>query len=91
MWLFREVFRLIWMIAVATAIATAIGVLLALFSSRDLSHALRVSFLLVGCLLLLFAGAGNRSTASARRVNWGPATAVFVGSAAALIALGLLV
>jgi hypothetical protein len=114
MWFFRELFRLVWMIVVATAIAAALASLVALLSSGDLVHDLRLFFLVFGCLLLLFAGAGNRSTASARRVNWGlitpgrggvlfrgvaprpgeptlTASAVFVGSALALIALGLVI
>src|SRR4051794_30213235 len=74
MWFFREIFRLIWMIAVATAAGAAIGCLLALVSGRDLAQALRISFLLIGCLLLLLAGAGSRSTGSARRVSQGLVT-----------------
>lgn len=74
MWFFREVFRLVWMIVVVTAIAAAVASLVALLSSGDLVHELRLFFLVFGCLLLLFAGAGNRSTASARRVNWGIVT-----------------
>jgi hypothetical protein len=71
MWLFRELFRLVWMIAVTVAIAAAVGALIALVSSGSLVHDLRIDFLAFGALLVLLAGAGNRSTASARRANWG--------------------
>lgn len=67
MWIFRELLRLLWMIAVATAVAAAVAGLWALLSGGDLVQHLRVGFLLVGCVLLLFAGAGNRRTASRRR------------------------
>lgn len=71
MWFFRETFRLVWMIVVATAIAAGIASLWALLSSGDLVHDLRISFFIFGAVTLLLAGAGNRSTMSARRVNWG--------------------
>lgn len=70
MWFFREMFRLVWMIAVATAIAAAVAVVWALLSSGDFAHTMRISFLGFGCLLFLLATGGNRSTASGRRVNW---------------------
>jgi hypothetical protein len=79
MWFFREIFRLIWMIAVATAIAAAIGGLLALAKGGAFTHSLRIAFLLIGCLLLILSTAGNRGTASARRTNWGIMTGFSTG------------
>ena len=71
MWFFREIFRFIWMIVVAVGIAAALGALVALLSGGSLVHDLRIGFLAFGALLILLAGGGNRSTASARRTNWG--------------------
>jgi hypothetical protein len=71
MWFVRELARLLFRIVVATALAAAVAGFWALISSGDLVHDLRICFFLFGALLLLLAGAGNRSTASARRVNWG--------------------
>lgn len=124
MWFFREVFRLIWMIAISIAIAAAFAGLWTLLGpspayGRSPAHAgfvhdFGVICLIFGVLLLLLSGAGNRSTASARRTDWGimtgfskalgalsppvksrpgdptvTATAVFLGSAIVLLALGL--
>ena len=79
-------------------------------------HDFRVTCFIFGALLLLLSAAGNRSTASARRADWGiltpvskglgllsppvkhrqgdptvTATAVFAGSAIALLVLGVIV
>ena len=115
MWVARELSRLLFTIVVATTIAAAIAGFWALIQGGDLVHALRISFFLFGALLLLLAGAGNRSTASGRRMRYGlftglrgysvlspvvrarpdqptlTASAVFVGSALALLALGAVV
>jgi hypothetical protein len=113
-WVVRELSRLLLRIGVAVGIASLIAELRALVSGGDFVHTLRITVLLLGCLMLLLSGAGARGTASARRVNWGvltpgrggvlsrpvfadvegpqlTASAVFFGSALALIALGLLV
>ena len=71
MWFFRELFRLIWMIAVTVAIATAVGALVALLSSGSFAHSTKVCFLAFGGLLLLLAGAGNRGTGTGQAANWG--------------------
>lgn len=71
MWIFRELARLIVRVAVASAIAALIAGLLALVSTGDLVHDMRIMFLLAGALLILLAGAGNRASATARRTNWG--------------------
>ena len=116
MWVVRELTRLLVQIVVATAIAAGVAGLWALAANGNLVSDLRLSFLLFGCLLLLLAGAGNRATASGRRMTYGviggfrstfgrlappvnpkpgeptlTASAVFVGSALALIALGVAV
>jgi len=71
MWIVRETFRLLRMVVAATAVAAAVAGLWALLSTGDLVHDLRISFFLIGAITLLLAGAGNQSTAAARRVNWG--------------------
>jgi hypothetical protein len=130
MWFFREIFRLIWTIAVAVAFAAALAGIWALLGPSDgeqivggvgggtpahagFVHDFRVTCFIFGALLILLSAGGNRSTASARRVNWGvisafsrgfgrlsppvkhrpgdptvTATAVFIGGAIVLIALG---
>jgi hypothetical protein len=114
MWVVRELLRLLWSIVVAGAIASVIAIGIALLHGGDFTRELRLTFLFLGCLLLLLAGAGNRSTGASRRATgslrqfapgWLPGatmtpdatpvgptltqSAVFVGSAFALIALGL--
>jgi hypothetical protein len=71
MWIVREFVRLLLRIGLAVAIATVIAEVRALVTGGDFFHTWRITTLLLGCLMLLLAGAGNRTTASARRVNWG--------------------
>lgn len=81
MWFVREIFRLVWMIAVALAVAAAVAGVWALLgpsgaTGRSPAHAgfvhnFPITCFMFGALLLLLAGAGNRSTASARRTEWG--------------------
>jgi hypothetical protein len=130
MWFFREIFRLIWMIAIAIAIAAAIAGVWWLFGPSQgeqiapvggaapthagFIHNFAITSLILGLLLLLLSAAGNKSTASSRRTGWGimtpvskgigllsppikhrpgdpqvTQTAVFIGSAIVLLALGL--
>jgi hypothetical protein len=117
MWVIRELIRLVWAIVVAATIASVIGILIAVLHGGDLAAEMRISFLSIGCLLLVLAAAGNSMTGSSRRAtgrlrqfsgpSWlrgagmsadatpvGPTltvSAVFVGSAIVLIALGLAV
>jgi hypothetical protein len=115
MWIFRELARLLWTIAVAAAVASAIASLWALAASGDLVRDLRIGYFLFGAVLILLAGAGGgRSTVQGRIMNYtwfmgirgygmfsagrsGPsqpaltASAVFVCSGLALIALGAVV
>jgi hypothetical protein len=125
MWFLREIFRLIWAIAVAVAIVAVVAAVWALISGSGTSefryspahagfvHDFRIGCFIFGALLLVLASAGNRSTASARRMDWGviagfsrglgrlsppvrsrpgdptvTPTAVFLGSAIVLFALG---
>jgi hypothetical protein len=111
-WVVRELSRLLFRIGVAVLIASLLAEVRALVTGGDFAHTWRIMMLLLGCLMLLLAGAGSHSTASARRVNWGiitpgrggilsrpvfadvegpqlTASAVFFGSALALLALGL--
>lgn len=74
MWVVRELSRLLFRIGVAVAIATVIAEVRALVTGGDFFHTWKVTTLLLGCLMLLLAGAGSRGTASARRVNWGVIT-----------------
>jgi hypothetical protein len=71
MWVVRELCRLLIRVGVAVAIASLIAEVRALVSGGDFAHTWKVTVLLLGCLMLLLAGAGARTTASARRVNWG--------------------
>jgi hypothetical protein len=70
-WIVRELLRLLLRIGVAVAIATVIAEVRALATGGDFFHTWKVTTLLLGCLMLLLAGAGAPMTASARRVNWG--------------------
>lgn len=70
-WVFRELARLIFRVVVASAVAAIIACLLALFSSGDLVRDMRIMFFLVGALLIMLAGAGNRSSATSHVINWG--------------------
>ncbi len=84
MWVVRELFRLVWAIVVAGTIAAVIAVGIALAKGGDFPREARLTFLCVGCFLLLLAGAGNASTTSSRRAtgtlrgfsspNWLPAS-----------------
>ena len=114
MWVVRELARLILRIVFAAAIAIVLAGVWALLSGGDFAHALRITLLAFGCLLILLAGAGNKRTMSSRVINWGVLTpgrggvifrgvqprpgeptmsagAVFLGSGAVLVFLGLLV
>lgn len=110
MWVVREALRITAQIAVAVLIAVAIAALRAAVSGADTLHTFKIVLLLLGCLLLLLAGAGSKVGAQkATSSGWwlsdshavgralgnapGPRlapAAVFVGSAAVLIALGVL-
>jgi hypothetical protein len=74
MWVVRELSRLLVRIAVAVGIASLVAEVRALVSGGDFFHSWRIMVLLLGCLMLLLAGAGASGTASARRVNWGVIT-----------------
>jgi hypothetical protein len=111
-WVVRELLRLLVRIGVAILIASLIAEVRALASGGDFFHTWKILDLVLGCFMLLLAGAGARMTAAARRVNWGivtpgrggvlsravfahvegpqlTASAVFVGSGLALLALGV--
>ena len=101
MWILRELFRLLVRVAVAVAIATLIAEVRALLTGGDFAHTWKIMMLLLGALLVILAGAGSRTSASAMRVNYfdrafadveGPqltATAVFFASGLATIAIAL--
>ena len=114
MWIVRELFRLVSRVVFGAALAILVAGLWALASNGDFSHATRVMLLLFGCLLILLAGGGSKTTMTSRVINWGEvmpgrgglifrgvrprpgqptlsATAVFIGSGAVLIVLGLTV
>ena len=74
MWVVRELARLLVRIAVAAALAILLAGLWTLGSGGGFVHDLRIMFFLFGALLILLAGAGNRASASNRRVNWGVIT-----------------
>jgi hypothetical protein len=74
MWVVRELSRLLVRIAVAVGIASLVAEVRALVSGGDFFHSWRIMVLLLGCFMLLLAGAGASGTASARRVNWGVIT-----------------
>ncbi|HEY3551769.1 MAG TPA: hypothetical protein VGK69_12030 [Gaiellaceae bacterium] len=74
MWVARELSRLLFRVAVAVLVASLIAEVRALVSGGDFFHTWRITLLLLGCLMLLLAGSGARSTGSARRVNWGVIT-----------------
>jgi hypothetical protein len=70
-WILRELTRLLWTIAVATAIASAVASLWALASTGSLLHDLRIGYFLFGALLILLAGAGGgRSTVQGRIMTY---------------------
>jgi hypothetical protein len=71
MWVVRELCRLLLRIGIAVLIASLIAEARALASGGDFAHTWRVTLLVLGCLMLLLAGSGARSTAAARRVDWG--------------------
>jgi hypothetical protein len=113
MWVFRELGRLVFQIAFAAAMAMLIAGAWSLASGNFFDD-LRIMFFLFGGLLILLAGAGNRSSMTNQTLSWGilsgirgygllapaftprpgqptlTASAVFVGSGAVLIFLGLL-
>jgi hypothetical protein len=103
MWVVREFVRLLVRIAAAVAIATVIAEVKSLVSGGDFAHTWKITMLLLGALMVILAGAGSRTSGSARRVNYfdhafghveGPqltATAVFFASGLATIALALVV
>lgn len=71
MWIFRELARLLWTIAVVAAVASAIAGLWALASTGNLVRDLRIGYLLFGALLILLAGAGaGRSTVQGRIMTY---------------------
>jgi len=81
MWVVRELLRLLFQIAVAIAIAIVLAGLLALVSSGGFAHALRIAFFLIGGLLILLAGTGNRATMANRRVmSWSIMSGFFGGA-----------
>lgn len=69
MWVVRELLLLIFRIAFAAAIAIIFAGLWAL-ASGDFTHNIRVMFFAFGALLILLAGAGNRSSATNRTLGW---------------------
>ena len=80
MWFFREIFRLIWTIALATVVAAAVagvwtllgpssGTQIAPVGGAAPTHAGFAHNFAI--LLVLLSGAGNAGTASARRADWG--------------------
>ena len=71
MWIVRELLRLLWSIVVAGTIAAILGIVIALVHGGVLASGLRISFLLLGCLMLLLSIGGNRNSASNRRMNQG--------------------
>jgi hypothetical protein len=73
MWVVRELSLLIFRIAFVAAIAIIFAGLWAL-ASGDFTHNMRVMFFLFGALLILLAGAGNRSTGANQRLGWLPIT-----------------
>jgi hypothetical protein len=114
MWVVRELLRLLIRIVCATAIAIIVAGVWAFVAGGDFSRAMRVMLLLLGCILILIAGAGNRTSAASRSaMDWRvfagirgrlspavaarpgqptlTASAVFIGSGAVLILLGVIV
>jgi hypothetical protein len=87
MWFFREIFRLIWTIALATVVAAAVAGVWTLLGPSSgtqiapvggaapthagFAHNFAITCLIFGALLVLLSGAGNAGTASARRADWG--------------------
>jgi hypothetical protein len=71
MWVVREFLRLLFRIAVAVAIASAIAGIKAFLSGGDALHTWKITLIALGCLMLLLSMAGNRGTASNRRLNQG--------------------
>ena len=71
MWIVRELSRLLVRIAVAVLIASLIAEIRALVSGGDFFHTWKITLLLLGCFMLLLAAGSGRTTAAARRVNWG--------------------
>jgi hypothetical protein len=122
MWVVRELLRLIVRIVFAAAIAIVFAGVWAVASGGDFTRAMWVTLLLTGCLLILLAGTGSKTTMTSRVINWGvitpgrggtifrgvggavyrnvqprpgdptlTASAVFIGSGAVLIILGVIV
>ena len=82
MWILVALWRLACTTVIALAVAlAAAGVWVATGSGEGgfryspahagFAHDLKITCFVVGALLVLLAGAGNRSTASARRTDWG--------------------
>ena len=71
MWVARELSRLLARIGTGAAMAALVAGIWALVSGGDFLHDLRIGFFLFGALMLLLAGAGNRATASGRRMTYG--------------------
>jgi hypothetical protein len=71
MWVVRELLRLLWSIVVAATIAAVLAIVIALAHGGDFTHELKISFLCVGCLMLLLSMGGNRNSAGNRRMNAG--------------------
>jgi len=69
MWIFRELVRLLFQIAIGAAIAATVAGVVVLIRGGGFAHELRLTFFLFGALLLLLAGTGNRTTASRRRAT----------------------
>jgi hypothetical protein len=70
MWVVAELLRLVFRVAFAAAIAILLAALLSLVSSGGFDRNLRIMFFLVGGLLILLAGAGNRSSTTNRMLSW---------------------
>jgi hypothetical protein len=71
MWVVRELLRLLMRIAVAVAVAAAIAGVKAAVSHGGFAHTWRITLLGLGCLMLLLSAAGNRESASNRRLTRG--------------------
>jgi hypothetical protein len=72
MWVLRELFRLLWTIAVAAAITAVVAAAVALARGGGFAQTLRIMFFLFGALLLLMAtGGGGRQTVQGRRMTYG--------------------
>jgi hypothetical protein len=69
-WVIRELSRFLFRISFGAALAILVAGVWALASGSDFAHSLRIMLFLFGALLLMLAGAGNRASATNRRLGW---------------------